>query len=86
MPRLIQGTHSASARLLQAHLRLLSVVFVQKSLDAGPIVRMDIAEVLDLKINVDITLVPTRPAPVSIYSWCLLQGREDAVSGSGTTQ
>lgn len=39
------------ARLLWAHLGFLSIVFVQKSLDAGPVVRMDITEVLDLKPN-----------------------------------
>lgn len=45
--RLIHHTHP----LLQAHLRLLNVVFVQKSLDTVPIVRVDVHEVLDLEAN-----------------------------------
>lgn len=60
------GYPSSTSRLHWAHLWFLSIVFVQKSLDAGAIVRMDITEVLDLKPNendVNITRAPNRPDP-----------------------
>ena len=65
-------THTHTAGLLWAHLRFLLIVFVQKSLDAGAIFRMDITEVLNLKANenhVNITLAPCHTSPQ-----CLLHG------------
>lgn len=38
---------------LRAHLRLLGVVLVQKSLDSGPVVRVDVSEILDLESKED---------------------------------
>lgn len=36
-----------------AHLRLLGIVFIQKSLDAGPVLRVDVREILDLESKED---------------------------------
>lgn len=59
-------SHTHTAGLLWAHLRFLLIVFVQKSLDARAIFRMDITEVLNLKPNedhVNITLAPYHTSP-----------------------
>lgn len=70
---------STTARLLWAHLGFLSVVFVQKSLDAGPIVRMDITEVLDLKPNeknVNTTPAPSQAGPRRVWHSVYSVGEE----------
>lgn len=77
-------TCSALARLLWAHLRFLGVILIQKSLDTGPIVRMDITEVLDLKIDINITLAALGQSKHLFQ--CLLERRKDTSSGSRTTQ
>lgn len=72
------------ARLLPAYLRLLSIVLVQKSLDAGPVFRVDLSEVLDLRPKENKCKHYSNSllyhSPVTVVSQCLLYRGERCFS------
>lgn len=62
-------------------LRLLSVVLVQKSLDAGPIVRVDVSEILDLESKGTYILASPHPYVNCQHLVLTGQGTKDISTG-----